>query len=81
MPINSYSLEFILHTGENESCSVIKNYLIEWAQDLEITEESPEPSAKGKNFKVRMKAQDPTVIFDACAQLGRIKSVKIEERG
>ena len=27
-----------------------------------------------------MKAQDPTVIFDICAQFGRIRSVKVQEK-
>lgn len=74
-----YSLEFILHTGDHESCSTVKNYLVEWAKDLEITETKPEPCAQGKVFKIRLSACDPTIIFDTCAQFGRIKSVKIDE--
>ena len=68
-----------MHTAENESRSTVKNYLVEWAQGLEITECSQDDCAPGKNFKIRMRTQDPTVIFDACAQVGRIKSVKIDE--
>jgi hypothetical protein len=74
-----YSLEFILHTGESESHSTVKNYLVEWAQELEITECSRNDCAPGKEFRIRMRVQDPTVIFDTCAQFGRIKSVKIDE--
>ena len=75
-----YSMEFILQTSENVSCSTVENYLVEWAKDLDITECSQKDCAQGKNFKIRMQAQDPTIIFDACAQFGRIKSVKIDER-
>lgn len=74
-----YSMEFILHTGENESLSKVKNYLVEWAQGLEITECSQNNCAPGKEFKICLRAQDPTIIFDTCAQFGRIKSVKIDE--
>ena len=72
-------MEFILHTGEGQSHSTIRNYLIEWAQGLEISECSRDDCAPGKDFKIRMRAQDPTIIFDACAQFGRIKSAKIDE--
>ena len=75
----NYFMELVLHTSENESHSTIKNYLVEWAQDLDITESHQQDSAQGKNFKIRMRAQDPTIIFDTCAQFGRIKSVKIDE--
>jgi dihydroxyacetone kinase-like predicted kinase len=74
-----YSMEFILHTGESESHSTVRNYLGEWARDLDITECSQDECAPGKDFKICMHAQDPTIIFDLCAQFGRIKSVKIDE--
>ena len=68
-----------MHTGENESRSTVENFLVEWAKELDITECNRNDCAQGKDFKIRMRAQDPTIIFDACAQIGRIKSVKIEE--
>ncbi len=76
-----YSMEFVLQAGESATCSVIKNCLMEWVQDLEILEEERNSDRQGRNFRVRMQVQDPTLIFDACAQFGRIKSVKIEEKG
>ena len=77
----NYFMEFILHTGEAESQTSVKNYLLEWAQDLDVTECIRDDCPPGKDFKIRMRAQDPTVIFDACAQFGRIKSVRIDEQG
>ena len=35
---------------------------------------------KAESFKVNIRTQDPTVIFDTCAQIGKIKLVKIDER-
>ena len=74
-----YSLEFILQTSVNESHSTVKNYLLDWAGALDITECDQKDCAQTKIFKIRMRAQDPTIIFDACAKVGRIKSVKIDE--
>ena len=74
-----YSLEFILHTANSESHSTVKNCLVEWVQELEISESDCSDCSSGKDFKIRMRCQDPTIIFDTCAQLGRIKSVKVDE--
>jgi len=74
-----YSMEFILHTGKKETHSTVKNYLVEWAQELKISECNQGDVSQGKDFKICLRAQDPTVIFDACAQIGRIKSVKVDE--
>lgn len=77
----NYFMEFMLQTSVEESQVTVKNYLVEWAQDLDIAECSQNDCARVRDFKIRMRAQDPTVIFDVCAQFGRIKSVKINEEG
>jgi hypothetical protein len=41
---------------------------------------SPEAAEGGKDFKLILKAHDPTMIFDLCGQFGRIRSVKVEEK-
>ena len=75
-----YSLEFILNTHEC-SLDLLRNSIIEFGDSLEIIEEPSEGANKGNNFKINICTEDPTIIFDACAGLGRIKSVKINEEG
>ena len=75
--IPKYSLEFILHTQDVSEKS-LKNSMTEFGEKLEIVE-CNDNIARGKNFKVQLFAEDPTIIFDICAQFGRIKSVKINE--
>jgi len=77
MSVKMYNLEFILHT-QNASSETIKNSLVEFGQDLEITD-SRETYGRGKSFRVYINTEDPTIIFDLCSQFGRIKSVKINE--
>lgn len=78
--MQKYHLEFILHTYES-SAESIKNGLREFAEDLAVTE-CEKSSGRGEDFQITLRAEDPTVIFDICAQFGRIRSAKIdEERG
>lgn len=72
-----YSLEFILCVGDiaNET---IENSIREFGEGLQISE-CPEDNVKDKNLKIQISADDPTIIFDTCAQFGRIKSVKVHE--
>ncbi|MDD5129255.1 MAG: hypothetical protein PHO40_06375 [Candidatus Omnitrophica bacterium] len=69
-----YSLEFILH-AKDSSLKVIKNSLAEFGSDLVISEDSEREESH--NYKVSMATEDPTLVFDLCSQLGRIRSVKI----
>lgn len=91
--IPNYKLEFILHThsATNES---IKSSLSEFGENL-VVSECNEPDrlenhglasfgqshSKGNNFTINLITQDPTVIFDICAQIGRIRQIKINEEG
>lgn len=56
----------------------LKNAVTEFGEEFRICEYI-DSAAAGKNFKIYICAEDPTVIFDICAQFGRLKSVKIEE--
>lgn len=72
-----YKLGFILHTY-NTDLEAVKNSLAEFGECLEISEVL-DPAQKGNNFKVSLNTQDPTLVFDVCAQFGRIRSIKVEE--
>ena len=74
-----YQLEFILHTQDALGES-IKSSLSEFGEDLKISV-SRDDNLQGKNFKININTEDPTAIFDICAQFGRIKSVKVDEGG
>jgi len=77
--MQKYLLEFILHSHQaNEK--TLKNSLTEFGEDLKITD-CQEAIAKGKDFRININTEDPTIIFDICSQFGRIKSVKIDEEG
>jgi hypothetical protein len=77
---NNFRLELILHAHDT-SAQDIRNSLVEFAQDIEIVDMSPEVASEGKDFKLSMRVQDPTMIFDLCGQFGRIRSVKVEGKG
>jgi len=74
--MQKYHLEFILHI-QNASQEAVRGAISELGEALEISDCQDNP-AKGKNFKINIQTEDPTVIFDTCAQFGRIKSVKIK---
>jgi len=71
-----YQLEFTLETGD-VSVQVLKNSLLEFGQDLEVNPIAVE--TKNKDFRIYIRTEDPTLVFDACAEFGRIKSVKVNE--
>jgi len=72
-----YSLEFILSVGEI-SLETLKNSIIEFGENLEISQCQP-ADKKDRELLIRVSAEEPTLLFDACAQFGRIKSVKIND--
>lgn len=72
-----FFLEFII-TTYNASKDSIKNSLREFGEELEIQDCSGS-DASGRDFKINLNTEDPTVIFDVCSQFGRIKSVKVNE--
>lgn len=74
-----YYLEFILST-HNATPEFIRNSLAELGEALEVTQLKKAPDSKTEDFQIHISALDPTVVFDTCAQIGRIRSVKAEER-
>ena len=72
-----YCLDFVLR-AYGHTVQTIRNALAEFGENLEIAEGSVE-SGEARDFSIRLFTEDPTLIFDACSQLGRIKSVKVEE--
>lgn len=76
--MRKYYLEFILNM-EAPSSEVLKNSLLEFAEVLEITQLPQDNDSRDKDFRIRVYTEDPTIIFDTCAQFGRLKSIKIDE--
>lgn len=73
-----YQLDFILSVRET-STELIRNSLIEFGEGLEISLPLQDGTVKTHNLKIHIFTEDPTVIFDTCAQFGRIGSVKVNE--
>jgi len=71
-----YTLEFILHSKDS-SPKVIKSSLEEFGNDLTVHPCQKEGGAC--DYKVNMTTDDPTLVFDLCSQMGRIRSIKIHE--
>jgi hypothetical protein len=79
--MHRYYLEFILNTYDT-TAEIIKDSLTEFAEAIEISQLPKDDAVqRGENFKINMYTEDPTIIFDTCAQFGRIKSVKVNEEG
>ncbi|MFH1269806.1 MAG: hypothetical protein ABIH75_01930 [Candidatus Omnitrophota bacterium] len=78
--MSRYCLEFILNI-ENASMSTLRDSIIELGEDLEISQLPQDNGDKGRDFKICIHTEDPTIIFDTCAQFGRLRSVKIIEGG
>lgn len=74
--ITKYVLEFVLH-AKDSSPKIIKSALAEFGSELTVTD--CQKQTESCNYKVSMVTEDPTLVFDLCAQLGRIRSVKVHE--
>lgn len=74
-----YYLEFILNI-QNGSQDILKESIRELGEGLEVNFVREDVAVKGGDFKIQMHTDDPTIVFDACSQFGRIRSVKIEEK-
>jgi hypothetical protein len=77
--MSSYYLEFILNT-HNSNVEFISNSLSGLGQELEVLQLDEDGREGEEGFKISILTQDPTLIFDSCAQIGKIKSVKVDER-
>jgi len=69
-----YTLEFILHS-KNSSAKIVKSALAEFGNNLVVSQCQEE--GESRNYQVKMTTEDPTLVFDLCSQLGRIRSIKI----
>ncbi len=76
--MHRYCLEFILNM-QDVSMETLKNSIVEFAEVLEISQMPQDNTIKTRDFKIRVYTEDPTIIFDTCAQFGRLKSIKIDE--
>jgi len=74
--ITKYVLEFVLH-AKDSSPKIIKSALAEFGSDLVVSD--CQKQGESCNYKVNMITEDPTLVFDLCSQLGRIRSVKVQE--
>ena len=74
--ITKYVLEFVLH-AKDSSPKIIKSALAEFGSDLIVAD--CQKQAESCNYKVNMITEEPTLVFDLCSQLGRIRSVKVHE--
>jgi len=77
--IEKYHIEFILHAYDSEA-SLIKSALSEFGEEVGVEEAPSVEGSSGKEYLVKISAQDPTLVFDVCSQMGRIRSVKIDEQ-
>jgi dihydroxyacetone kinase-like predicted kinase len=71
-----FVLEFVLH-AKDSSPKIIKSALAEFGSDLVVGD--CQKQGESCNYKVSMTTEDPTLVFDLCSQLGRIRSVKVHE--
>ncbi len=74
-----YCLEFILNM-QTVSLETLRNSIVEFGEDLEIFQLPQDNDVKARDFRIRIYTEDPTIIFDTCAQFGRLKSIKVDER-
>jgi len=74
--MNKYSVEFILEIRD-AAIETIKNSIREFGEDIEIQELPGKGAAKERSLNIHIRTEDPTIVFDICAEFGRIKTVKI----
>ncbi|MBI4982549.1 MAG: hypothetical protein HZC15_05390 [Candidatus Omnitrophica bacterium] len=75
--MTKYFLEFILNTY-NSGSEAIRNAISEFGEVAQVNAVDSNV-AELSSFAVSINTDDPTVVFDVCAQFGRIKSVKVSE--
>ena len=74
--ITKYNLKFILHS-KNSTSKLIKSALAEFGDNLSVDQTSEHKEVS--DYAVQIVTEDPTLVFDLCAQFGRIRSIKVEE--
>ncbi len=74
--ITKYNLKFILHS-KNNTLKLIKSSLAEFGGNLEVVQTLD--FQETSDYEVQLVTEDPTLVFDLCAQFGRIRSIKVQE--
>jgi dihydroxyacetone kinase-like predicted kinase len=77
IPLPQFKLEFTLH-AYGTTAEGIRNALAEFAEAVVIAL-IPGDTPQGEDYQVSLTTEEPQLVFDACAQFGRIRSIKIEE--
>ena len=75
--MTKYALEFVLCV-KDISEQEIKASLAEFTESLAVSACEGEPQ-ETQEFKLVMRVEDPTLIFDTCGQWGKIRAVKVSE--
>lgn len=78
--MGKYHLEFILNTEEVTE-QTLRDYMMELGEGLEVCQLPSDACAKGRNFRINIRTEDPRIVFDTCTQFGKLKSIKINEEG
>ncbi len=76
--MKEFCLEFILNSY-NATEKTIRASLKGFASGLDVIKQENIHNGAPYDFKINLHSDDPTIIFDICSQLGRIKSIKINE--
>ena len=76
--MHKYFLEFTLSTHDY-SMDEIKECLLGLGESLEILPLPQCDTERARNYKIHLNVEDAMLVFDTCAQLGKIKSVRINE--
>ncbi|MCG8430954.1 MAG: hypothetical protein MJA29_07265 [Candidatus Omnitrophica bacterium] len=72
------ALRFIVHSPAS-TADEVKCALAEFAEAVEVRVLTHPQDPGAREFDVSLLTEDPTLVFDSCAGLGRIKSVKVIE--
>ncbi len=75
----SYDLQFVL-SAYNLNSDVLKDTISGFGEGLEVVELGRDSVSCYCDFEVHISTRDPTLIFDSCSAIGRIKSVRIDEK-
>ena len=75
--MSRYLLEFTLNV-HGITAETVRNSILEFGEALEVARSAPGDN-KEQDLKVSIATEDPTIIFDVCAQFGRIRSVRVTE--
>ena len=77
MNSNKYRVEFIIQ-AYNSSLAALKTALEALGSDLTL-EQLEDSNGKAGMARISIRTDEPQLIFDTCAEFGRLKSVKIDE--